>query len=46
MRKYRRNIARHNMMKAGIKHFNRHHSPDGKRADSYFALNWRDWVNA
>ena len=46
MRKYLRNIARHNMMKSGIKHFNRHHSPDGKRTDSYFALNWRDWVNA
>lgn len=46
MRKYLRNIARHNMMKVGIKHFNRHHSNDGKRTDSYFALNWRDWVNA
>lgn len=46
MRKYLRNIARKNMGRAGVKHFNRHRGPDGKRKDSYFALNWRDWVNA
>lgn len=46
MRKYLRNIAKKNMEKAGVKHFNRHRGPDGKRKDSYFALNWRDWVNA
>ena len=46
MRKYLRNIARKNMEKAGVKHFNRHRGPDGKRKDSYFSLNWRDWVNA
>lgn len=46
MRKYLRNIARKNMERACIKHFNRHRGPDGKRKDSYFALNWRDWVNA
>lgn len=46
MRKYLRNIAKKNMEKAGVKHFNRHRGPDGKRRDSYFALNWRDWVNA
>lgn len=47
MRKYLRNIARNNMRKAGIRHFNRHRGADGsKRTDSYFATNWRDWVNA
>ena len=46
MRKYLRNIARNNMRKAGIRHFNRHMRADGKRMDSYFAMNWRDWVNA
>ena len=46
MRKYLRNIARNNMRKAGIRHFNRHRGVDGKRIDSYFAMNWRDWVNA
>ena len=46
MRKYLRNIARNNMRKAGIRHFNRHRLTDGKRMDSYFAMNWRDWVNA
>lgn len=46
MRKYLRNIARKNMERAGIKHFNRHMDANGKRTDSYFALNWRDWVNA
>ena len=46
MRKYLRNIARKNMERSGVKHFNRHRGPDGKRKDSYFALNWRDWINA
>ena len=46
MRKYLRNIARKNMERAGVRHFNRHRGPDGKRKDSYFSLNWRDWVNA
>ena len=46
MRKYLRNIARKNMERAGVKHFKRHRGPDGKRKDSYFALNWRDWINA
>ena len=46
MRKYLRSIARKNMEKAGLKHFNRHKDPSGKRTDSFFALNWRDWVNA
>ena len=46
MRKYLRNIARNNMRKAGIRHFNRHMRADGKMTDSYFATNWRDWVNA
>nr|DAG06407.1 MAG TPA: hypothetical protein [Siphoviridae sp. cthu813]DAP85217.1 MAG TPA: hypothetical protein [Caudoviricetes sp.] len=46
MRKYLRNIARNNMRKAGIRHFNRHMRTDGKRTASYFAMNWRDWVNA
>ena len=46
MRRYLRNIARNNMRKAGIRHFNRHRVADGKRMDSYFAINWRDRVNA
>ena len=46
MRKYLRNIARKNMEKAALKHFNRHKDPSGKRTDSFFALNWRDWVHA
>lgn len=46
MRKHLRNIARKNMEKAGLKHFNRHKDPSGKRTDSFFALNWRDWVHA
>lgn len=46
MRKYLRSIARNNMRKAGIRHFNRHRGADGKRTASYFATNWRDWVNA
>lgn len=46
MRKYLRAIARHNMKKAGIQHMNRTGRQDGKRTDSYFAKNWRDWVNA
>lgn len=44
MRKYKRCMAKKNMEKRGLKHFNRHIAPDGKRTDSYFALNWRDWV--
>lgn len=46
MRKYLRNIARKNMKESGVKHFNRHFDKSGKRVDSYFSLNWRDWVNA
>ena len=46
MRKYLRNISRKNMEKAGLKHFNRHKDLSGKRTDSFFALNWRDWVHA
>lgn len=46
MRKYLRNIARKNMERAGVKHFNRHRGHDGKIKDSYFSLNWRDWINA
>ena len=46
MRKYLRNIARHNMKKAGITHFNRHFDSTGRRTDSYFSLNWRDWIHA
>lgn len=46
MRKYLRNIARKNMEKAGLKHFNRHKDLSGKRTDSFFAFNWRDWVHA
>lgn len=44
MRKWKRAIAHKNMERQGLKHVNRHTNVDGKRRDSYFALNWRDWV--
>lgn len=45
MRKHKRYMAKRNMEKAGIKHFNRHTKANGERKDSYFALNWRDYVH-
>lgn len=48
MRKYKRYMAKKNMEKRGVRHYNRRTGrapgPDGTRTDSYFALNWRDWV--
>lgn len=47
MRKYARYMAHKNMEKAGLKYVNRQtvRGQDGKKKDSYFALNWRDWVH-
>lgn len=49
MRKLKRSVARHNMIKAGITQMNKHpliRDQNGMlvRADSYFSQNWRDYV--
>ncbi len=44
-RKIMRNMAHKNMEKQGLKHVNRkRRTQDNDKRDSYFALNWRDWV--
>ena len=40
MRKYKRSIARANMIRAGIHHINRK-----VNGDSFFARNWRGFIN-
>lgn len=49
MRKLKRSVARHNMVKAGIAHMSKRPWVRGSnglmtRADSYFSQNWRDYV--
>lgn len=46
MRKYLRNIARHNMKQAGIERFNKtgYDPVTGKEVKSYFSRKWRDYI--
>lgn len=44
MRKWKRYIAHKNMEKQGFKHVNRHSRKNGHRENSWFSLNWREWV--
>ncbi len=51
MRKLKRSIARHNMLKAGLRRINKRPLVRGSngmltRADSYFSQTWRDYVFA
>nr|DAI55758.1 MAG TPA: ATP synthase subunit K [Caudoviricetes sp.] len=44
MRKLKRSIARHNMEKAGLRHYNKH-VIFGRKVPSYFSVYWRAWVH-
>ena len=45
MRKYLRNIARHNMDKEGITSYNKHGVDEkGKKVHSWFSKRWREYA--
>ena len=45
MRKYLRNLARHNMRRQGIERFNKTTTDaNGKTVPSFFSRHWREFV--